>query len=369
MTNIKDYPELVNPSDADWLLIQENASIPAYKKAQLINIRGSGSSNSINSTSWIYRDGSIDFNINLDNKIIVDTPRDVLITVENSLEGTEIQLKRIREDNSLSIAGISKVEGKSVDANSLIKINFEDTPTKLIYVNSIVGWIIFPKSSFTIFTSLSLPADGLIQLFNAGSITAQDGSKITQWDDDIGSRNALQSDESLQAEYRKSVFRGGEVGGVLFISPQEYEVDFSYLANEKYTIAIVEARTYNGQNYILGNSSNGLHVGYRIATQFTLGHYGNDLDASISPYNDSFFPTLWLVSNNSRGKEIYQNGSLIESNNNFDDLTEVDSGRIGSALGSRYDGYLGLIAVWTGDKTSNELDNINNAINSNFGIY
>ncbi|HEY9701240.1 MAG TPA: hypothetical protein V6C58_02285 [Allocoleopsis sp.] len=33
--NIKDFPELTNPQLNDWLLIQQNATIPAYHKIKL----------------------------------------------------------------------------------------------------------------------------------------------------------------------------------------------------------------------------------------------------------------------------------------------------------------------------------------------
>jgi hypothetical protein len=33
--NIKDFPELIDPQLNDWLLIQQNATIPAYHKIKL----------------------------------------------------------------------------------------------------------------------------------------------------------------------------------------------------------------------------------------------------------------------------------------------------------------------------------------------
>ena len=77
MGNIKDFPELLNPADEDWILIQENKSIPAYKKTQLINIKSGGNSGSY-SNVWGYRDGSVNFSINNGN-YLVNTPQDVTI--------------------------------------------------------------------------------------------------------------------------------------------------------------------------------------------------------------------------------------------------------------------------------------------------
>ena len=97
MTNIKDFPELTNPSDADWILIQENSSIPAYKKTQLLNIRSIGFETG-NSESWIYVDGSVDFTINNSSKLLLDTPRDVFISLGDLADGAEVEIKRLRED-------------------------------------------------------------------------------------------------------------------------------------------------------------------------------------------------------------------------------------------------------------------------------
>ncbi|MEM7717103.1 MAG: hypothetical protein AAF349_26730 [Cyanobacteria bacterium P01_A01_bin.68] len=373
MTNIKDYPVLANPSDEDWLLIQENKTIPAYKKTQLINIKGSGGSSNGNSTLWSYRDGTLDFNVNASEKLFVDTPRDVLITLESLPGGTEIQIKRIRSDNSLFLTGISKIEGNDISINSSIKIPFSDIPSKLIYVNSELGWVFIPSLSVTVLSPLVLPSTGLIQLFNAANIVAGNEDKISQWDDEVSANNGMQNNINSQPKYIESIFAEGSIGGLLFEGSQEYETDLSYLENQKYVIAIVEARTSGNQIYAIGstsgNTNSGLHVGYRGDTEFTLAQYGNDLDASIASYSGSLQPNIWIVSNSSRGKEIFKNGILISSNSNTDDLTEVNNGRIGSALGSFYQGYLGMLAVWIGDKMLSEVNDISNAINLTFGTY
>ncbi|MEM7712028.1 MAG: hypothetical protein AAF349_00290 [Cyanobacteria bacterium P01_A01_bin.68] len=372
MTNIRDYPESTEPSDIDWILIQENSTIPAYKKARLINIRGSNVGTG-STTGWIYRDGSVDFSLDTSTKLLIDTPRDVSIDLDNLPDGAVIEIKRVRQDNSLFITGISKIKGNNIDVDSSIKIPFEDNSSRLIYFNSSLGWFFLPESSVTVLSPLSLPTEGLNQLFNAASITASEGDSVVQWNDEIGNNHAIQNSVNSQAQFVESIFAESTIGGVLFTGFQEYETDLSYLVNQKYTIAIVEKRSSNNQLYIIGNTSgntnSGLHVGYRGDTEFTLAQYGNDLDASISPYDGLSQANLWVVSNNSRGKEIYKNGVLISSNSNTDDLVEANTGRIGSALGSFYQGYLGLLAIWIGGKTINQLADINDAVNSTFKVY
>lgn len=371
MTNIKDFPVILNPSDEDWILIQENQTIPAYKRTQLINIRGNISSSG--GAVWSYRDGTVNFTIDSGSNFFIDTPNDVSINLEDIPEGTEIQLKRIRREKSLFLTGISKIEGSNVSPNSSIKVLFDDFPSKLIYINSTIGWFFVPRSSVKVLSPLSLPSTGLVQLFNVANIIAKSEDRIPVWEDEINTNNAIQTNINYQPQYIESIFADGTIGGLLFEGSQEYEVDLGYLANEKYTIAIVESRMSENQIYITGstsgNTNSGLHIGYRGSTEFTLAQYGNDLDAFVPSYSNSFEPTLWIISNNIRGKEIFKNGDLIASNTNTDDLVEVSNGRIGSALGSFYRGYLGLLATFIGDKTTSELIELSEAINLTFGLY
>lgn len=370
MSNIKDFPELTNPSDADWILIQENNTIPAYKKTQLINIRGGGGAN--NSNNWQYRDGSVNFSISQGN-YLVNTPQDVTIDLNSVSDGIEIKLLRTTADNSLFLSGIDKIKGVDVSPNSTIKVVFNEAPVSLIYINHNYGWLFIPSSSILVTNSLNLPSNGLMQVFNTASIQASNGSKTVALIDEVSGNDATQSNSNNQAIYTENIFAQNTIPGLLFSGNQEYITDLSYLANQKYTIAIVDARTSANQSYIFGNNSLGsnaaLHVGYRSNSEFTLAQYDNDLNANIDSYSGILTPNLWIVSNNSRGKEIYQNGVLIASNSDTIDLLEATNGRIGSALGDFYQGYLGLIAVYIGDKTATEITDISNAINSTFGIY
>lgn len=370
MTNIKDYPELINPSDADWILIQENNTIPAYKKTQLINIKGSGGTSSSNSNSWKYRDGTINF-APIAGKFLIDTPGDVSINLENVGEGVEIEIIRLSQDNSLLLQGISKINNVDINSNTIISIPFNSSSVKLIRVNSSIGWISVPSSSVSIITPLILPTTGLTQVFNAANIQASNKTKIDLWTDEINANNATQNSISAQPELRENIFNSRPA--LFFEGSQELNTDFSYIADQKYTIAVVEARTTNNQTYFIGNDSSGtnkaLHVGYRGNSSFTFAQFSNDLDTSVDGYDNTIDSKIWIISNNSRGKEIFLNGNLIASEGNTDNLIESNNGRIGSAVGNRYRGYLGLVAIYVGDKSSSEILDINNAINSVFTIY
>lgn len=371
MGNIKDFPELLNPADEDWILIQENKSIPAYKKTQLINIKSGGNSGSY-SNVWGYRDGSVNFSINNGN-YLVNTPQDVTIDVNGTPDGTEIQLLRTTEDNFLFLTGIKKINGVDVDDDTTINVVYKELPTRLIYINFSYGWLSIPSSSVIVTSPLKLPPDGLTQLFNTASIQATSGNSVSFWDDEINGIDAIQNNTSSQAFYTADIFAQNTFPGLFFDGTKEYDVDVNYLVNQKYTIAIVEARNHASSSYIFGSDSSGtnaaLHVGYRNDNEFTVAQYDNDLNATIPLYNENLIPTIWIVSNNNRGKEIYRNGVLISSNNNTDNLVEANNGRIGSALGNYYRGYLGLVAVYIGSKTTDEILDISNAINNTFGVY
>lgn len=360
------------PFDADWILIQENAALPAYRKAQLVNVRGSGSGSG-SSIDWSSRDGTIDFTINSGGKFVISTPRDVTITLENIQPGTEIELYRINDENSLTLEGISKVRGNDIDASALVQVIYDEYPVRLIYLNSSYGWLFLPSESVFVSTGLILPLTGLVQQFTPNSITANNGDRIAQWVDEKSGLNASQAVVDYQPIYTSSIFANGTIAGLKFDGSQEYDTDLTYLVGREYTIALVEARTSDNQSYIIGSANGGgnsaLHVGYRYGNSFTLAQYGNDLDVPIASYTSGYTPTLWILSNNSRGKEIYKNGILLQSSANTDDLVGADLGKIGSALGSFYLGYLGLVATWTGDKSTADILEINDAINASFGVY
>ncbi|MGB6297136.1 MAG: hypothetical protein WBF90_13285 [Rivularia sp. (in: cyanobacteria)] len=370
MTNIKDYPELIEPADADWLLIQEDNTIPAYKKTRLAAIRNSASICSCLSVGWTYRDGSVDFAASA-GKYLIDTPVNVTIDLDNVTEGSEVEILRLSSNNSLFLNGIARIKGTDIDENTIVSVPFSDFPSRLIYVNTAIGWLSIPESNIEIVSPLALPNTGLIQLFNPTNIQASNEDKIALWIDEVSNNNATQSTNSARPVFKKNIF--GVKSGLFFEGSQELLADLSYLANQKYTIAVVEARTSSSQNYFIGNNSSStnkaLHVGYRSNNQFTLAQFSNDIDAAIDGYDNTIKPKIWVVSNNSRGKEIYENGILIASNENTDDLIESNNGRIGSAVGNKYRGYLGLIATWIGDKTTSEIDEINTKINSSFGVY
>jgi uncharacterized lipoprotein YajG len=152
-----------------------------------------------------------------------------------------------------------------------------------------------------------------------------------------------------------------------------YNIDLEYLANKPYTIAIVEARATTNQTYMIGqdngSTNQALHVGYRDNTTFTLAQFGNDVNASITGYNSAFKPTIWIVSNNSRGKEIWHNGVKIASSSNTDSLSSGSNGRLGRAVNNNFNGYFGLVATWTENKSVADIQNIFSAINATFKAY
>lgn len=112
-----------------------------------------------------------------------------------------------------------------------------------------------------------------------------------------------------------------------------------------------------------------MHVGFRDNTTFTLAQFGNDLNTQIEGYSNTFKPNIWVVSNNSRGKEIWRNNIKIGSNTNTDNLTTGTNGRLGRAVNNNFTGNLALTAIWTGNKSTQDIADIFTAINNTFAIY
>jgi hypothetical protein len=369
---IKDFTAKSTPADNDLFLLQD-ASNNVYKhctKAQLL----AGSQAASGLSPW--KSVSANYTPASGERLIVSTAASaVTLTISSSASfGIEIDIYRLDTTNNLFISGATKVNGVSVLSGGIVLVNQTVlAPTKLIYIGSTYGWVSVPSNGVTVLNPLNLPTTGLQQQFYANAIAGlTDGQSISQWSDTISNNHATQSTANNQPTYKSGIF--GVLPGVLFSGSQFLSTNLTHLANNYYTIAIVERRNESGNTlYAFGNdtqaSNQGLHVGYRTNTSFTLAQFANDLDYTSVPSYSNQISRIWVVSKQSRGTEIWLNNNLVQSNTNATQLTTCANGTIGRALGNGwFKGHIGLIANWTGAKTQSEIQAIFSAINNTFGI-
>lgn len=165
-----------------------------------------------------------------------------------------------------------------------------------------------------------------------------------------------------------------------FLSQATYPSESIIRTNVSYHIFAVAARADTGTNYILAGdvTSPGtnqlLHFGWRDNTTFTLGQWGNNLNATVSGYSSKTWQLCEGEKLGGVGTRLYINGSLVGSNTNTAGLSVDNILRIGyQEQGSIY--YNGGIAdilmfqvPFTG-LSSNEINNVRTYLRVKYALY
>ncbi|GAX41534.1 hypothetical protein NIES4075_25070 [Tolypothrix sp. NIES-4075] len=363
---IKQFTAKENRANADFLLLQDGVD-SQYKHITVGNfLKDLSTGNQSGDVSSNWQIINADFSLSAGDKGLIYSPQDIALTLPAT---GEIELKRKSPTNKVNLTNLTKINDITLTAGSEVLLAFSKYATKLIY-DSAVGWFSIPMEDIIIKRPLSLPSANLIQKFYAFDLALADNTKIATWVDTASGLNATQSDTNQQPIYKTNIFDA--LPAVSFNSSY-LNTDLSYLVNQPYTIAVVESRSTSNQAYFFGMDSSGgnqgLHVGYRGNSEITLAQYSNDLNFGIEAYTNAFKSNIWIFSNSSRGKEIWRNGIKIASNSNTDNLTAGNNGRVGRAQNNNYQGYIGLITTWIGQKSTTEIQDIFTAINNTFAIY
>lgn len=195
---------------------------------------------------------------------------------------------------------------------------------------------------------------------------------VSQWLDQSGNgRHATQGTKTSQPTRVSNKF--GQMGG-LYFQNNFLNVDLTYLANNYYTLFVVEYLEVEGEaRYFLGNNTFGaneaLHIGHRSGAYITFAQFGNDLDhVPVVGMLNSI--SIWAFSFNSRGHEIWRNNSLVTSNTNTQGLTSSRDGVIGGALQrADYVGYLSMVIAYTGDMTTTTITRVTSVVNKLVQAY
>ena len=207
------------------------------------------------------------------------------------------------------------------------------------------------------FTPLNI--DGMAQQFSLGGqplvfwVDAKDGAtlsidqnnRVRDWKDKSG-QNQLVTQTSIvnRPIFRQEAFPGLEFDGTGTFLPIPNAAQL--VSGNNFTVFVVEKRkSSKGSNYFLGGQvgarNSNLVLGYRYNNTVTLAFWANDIDVTVSNYQQSLEPVrVWAFEKSPTGRAIYMNGQRIKTDNNM----EVLSGWSGAAIG-RYGGdyYQGMI--------------------------
>jgi len=185
--------------------------------------------------------------------------------------------------------------------------------------------------------------------------------KVSKWSDKSGNlRHATQNNSALQP-----ITNSTQINGLNVIDfdgfDDKLDFDNTSIANSEYTILVVTvANSTVTNNWILGGTTalvnQNFHIGHRTNTTVALGHYGNDLDATVaSGYSTS--PRYLTFKLDSIGKSIRGNGVAIGSNTNNAQLINNNNSSIGKILNlTSYDGSIGEIIIYNKSLSIDEVN-------------
>ena len=314
---------------------------------------------------------SSDYTAKAGDRILIDTIINPwTLTLPKAETGDEIDLFAVRLVQKLNInLNGTKFQGKVPTA-----LKFKNEYVKFIYIDADLGWLAINLNGLEVFyeSQLLLPQLGLKDFFYAHNLQQEDNSLVPIW------AKARQGDVAKQPVFKKNIFAENTIPSVFFNGDSFLNIDLTYLGQTKYAIVVVEARTSaKSNNYFLGNDTvygdgdnQNLHLGYKFDTELKFGQYANDLPLPLPGYS-GFSPQIWIFNNNSAGHAIWRNSKKEAFNTNTQNLIAGHPGVIGKRHfeSDTYIGHLGLIAIYTGDKSDIEIQEIFNAVNTIFKIY
>ncbi|GAA6621585.1 hypothetical protein [Scytonema sp. NUACC26] len=312
-------------------------------------------------------------------KTLVDTSNgDLILSVPtNVTNNQEFEIKKIFASNYCRITGISKINGYSVNLNDLLF--FDDaltqaSTTKLIFIDSTIGWLSFPSSAFSKIQPLSLPTNKLKQLFYSGNISGiANGGTIQTWIDTISNLNAS-GGSATRPTLQTSIFGNNTIPGVLFNGSQWFQANLGW-SNEGYITGCVVERRNSGATGLccigIGTTgANGFEMSYGTSGTTFYGRSRNITTAFTVPAYDASNPLtrIWTFSVNSRENSLWMNGNKVIVSTSNKPINS-DNTYIGANAGFRYSGWMPLLALYSGDITDTEIKAISDAANQTFKVY
>ena len=185
---------------------------------------------------------------------------------------------------------------------------------------------------------------------DGGSLVIDQNNRVQTLRDKSGRNNdAVQTSILNRPIYKKEAFAGLEFDGTgTFLAiPNAYQ-----MVSSSFIVFVVERRkSSKGSNYFIGGTSAGrnsnLVLGYRDNNVATMAFFGNDLDTSVSNYQNVLEPIrIWGFEKATTGRSIYLNGERIKKDNNMENLLGWDGATIGRVLSSFYMGMIHEVLIY-----------------------
>jgi competence protein ComGC len=208
-----------------------------------------------------------------------------------------------------------------------------------------------------------------------------DGTAISTWYDnnpDAASKNnATQSTSTNRPTFTANIFNSGIPGLKFDGSNDTLPFDGSSLINSSYSIFIVEQKTDNTFNCMIGGSDSvvnaNLHLCYATDDKIRFGHFSNDLDYQNSAlsYSPSKTRMHSFIFNIAVGKKYWLNGgsSATASDAQTTAIISFAGSNIGSSRGSRiYEGYIAEIIIFNRALTTEERRSVESYLGKKYNL-
>jgi len=208
-----------------------------------------------------------------------------------------------------------------------------------------------------------------------------DGTAISTWYDnnpDAASKNnATQLTSANRPTFTANIFNSGIPGLKFDGSNDTLPFDGSSLINSSYSIFIVEQKTGNTFNCMIGGSDSvvntNLHLCYATDDKIRFGHFSNDLDYQNSAlsYSPSKTRMHSFIFNIAVGKKYWLNGgsSATASDAQTTAIISFAGSNIGSSRGSRiYEGYIAEIIIFNRALTTEERRSVESYLGKKYNL-
>jgi len=208
-----------------------------------------------------------------------------------------------------------------------------------------------------------------------------DGTAISTWYDnnpDAASKNnATQSTSTNRPTFTANIFNSGIPGLKFDGSNDTLPFDGSSLINSSYSIFIVEQKTGNTFNCMIGGSDSvvntNLHLCYATDDRIRFAHFDNDLNYQNSAlsYSPSKTRMHSFIFNIAVGKKYWLNGgsSATASDAQTTAIISFAGSNIGSSRGSRiYEGYIAEIIIFNRALTTEERRSVESYLGKKYNL-
>jgi hypothetical protein len=207
---------------------------------------------------------------------------------------------------------------------------------------------------------------------DGGTLTIDQNNRVQGWQDKSGRNNSLSQTSIVnRPTYVMEAQPGLEFDGIANFLPIPNA--FSMVSGT-FTVFVVEKRkSSKGNNFFLGGTqggrNNNLVLGYILNNLIRFAFFSNDVDGSVSNFNQSLEPVrIWAFEKSTTGRVIYLNGQRLNGDGNLELLANWVGAAVGRFGGSYYKGMLYEILIFNPSLSADRRQKIEGYLAHKWGL-